>query len=115
MWMSLCGHRVTDRERLKPSEQIAITLAGLEAEEMFKPPGGKFRASYDLHHNLPQILRAHGTSEHELAGQALIERGRACAVARLRKRESKVRAVACHLAEHDYMDRVVFEALMKEN
>ena len=110
------GHtQVASMDHLQAFEQIAECVGGLEAEEMFKPPGSKRRATWDLHHNLPPILRAHGTSEHEPAGQALRSQGDICARERLRKHESKVRAVARHLVEHAYMDRVVFEVMMKEN
>jgi hypothetical protein len=33
---------------------------------------------------------------------------------RLRKHETKVRRVAHHLVEHHYMDRIVFEAMMRD-
>ena len=70
---------------------------------------------YDRHHHVPPILRATGTSEDEPEGKALCEQGRVCAEERLHEHKSKVCAVARHLVEHDYMDRVEFEAMMKEH
>ena len=109
------GHtRVATMDHLQAFEQIAECVGGLEAEKMFKPPHSEARAFWDLHHNLPPILRAHGTSEEEPAGQELRNQGDICARERLGKRESKVRAVAEHLVKHHYMDRVTFEALMRD-
>jgi hypothetical protein len=100
---------------LEPFEQIANCLAGYEAEQVFKPPGSERRAFDDFHDKVPKILRKNGTSLDEREGQDLRKQGRACAESRLCEHENKVRAVACHLVEHHYMDRVVFEAMMQEN
>jgi hypothetical protein len=99
---------------LEPFKQIAIALAGFEAEQTLKPPGSKRRAFDDFHDKVPVILRNNGTSLDESKGKALRKNGRACAKRRLLKHERKVRAVADHLVEHHYMDRVTFEALMKD-
>src|SRR5262249_7795659 len=98
---------------LKHFEQIANWLAGFEAEQAFKPPGRKAKAMIDCG-EVCRILRENGTPEEETEGQALRERGRACAERLLREHESKVRRVARHLVEHHYMDRVLFEAMMQE-
>jgi hypothetical protein len=45
----------------------------------------------------------------------LLRQGHICSEKLLHEHESKVRAVARHLVEHHYMDRVVFEAMMKES
>jgi hypothetical protein len=63
---------------------------------------------------MPPILRANGTSDDEPKGQELLTQGH-CSEKLLHEHESKVRAVARHLVEHHYMDRVVFEAMMKES
>ena len=100
---------------LEPFKQIAIALAGFEAEQTLKPPGSKRRAFDDFHDKVPVILRNNGTSLDEPKGKALRKNGRACAKRRLLKHERQVRAIADHLVQHDYMDRVVFEAMMKDN
>jgi hypothetical protein len=64
---------------------------------------------------VPPILRANGTSDDEPKGQELLRQGHICSEKLLHEHESKVRAVARHLVEHHYMDRVVFEAMMKES
>jgi hypothetical protein len=110
------GHTmVASTAHLQPFEQIAQCLAGFEAEQAFKPPANQSRAGYDRYHHVPPILRANGTSDDEPKGQELLRQGHICSEKRLHEHESKVRAVARHLVEHHYMDRVVFEAMMKEN
>jgi hypothetical protein len=107
------GHaKIAPTAHLEHFEQIANWLAGFEAEQAFKPPGRKAKAMIDCG-EVWRILRQNATSEGEPEGQALRERGRACAESRLREHESKVRRVARHLVEHHYMDRVVFEAMMQ--
>jgi hypothetical protein len=99
---------------LTPVEQIANCFAGFEAEQAFKPPGRNAKPMYDCG-DVRRILRENGTPEETPEGRELRERGRAYAAARLREHETKVRRVAHHLAEHHHMiDRVAFEAMMKE-
>jgi hypothetical protein len=98
---------------LEASEQIARWLAGFEAEQAFKPPGRRYNAEIDAG-EVRRILRENGTSIDEPEGKALRRRGRARAKRRLLKHGRKVRAVADHLVEHHYIDRVTFEALMKD-
>ena len=98
---------------LKLVEQIANCFAGFEAEQAFKPPGRKAKALLDCG-DIRKILRDNGTPEETSEGQELRERGRACAAARLREHETKVRRVADHLAQHHHIiDRAVFEAMMQ--
>jgi hypothetical protein len=98
---------------LKPVEQIAVALAGFEAEQTFKPPGKKRRAADDFHDKVPTILRNNGASLDEPQGKALRKNGRARAKRRLLKHDRKVRAVARHLVEHHRVSPALFEALMK--
>lgn len=93
--------------------QIAIALAGFEAEQAFKPPGRKEKAKYDFR-EVRRLLQANGTLETEPAGQHLCEQGRAAAVERLLEYEAKVWGVARHLLEHHHLNRDAFEALMAE-
>src|SRR6516164_4878454 len=97
---------------IKHFEQIANWLAGLEAEKVFKPPGRAFKAAYDFG-EVSRILRENGTPQETVEGQKLRERRRAYAEGRLREHRSKVRRLAQHLMEHHYIDRVVFEAMMR--
>jgi hypothetical protein len=98
---------------LNPVEQIAIRLAGYEAEQAFKPPGRKAKAMIDFG-EVSRILRENGTPEDTPEGRKLREQGCACAQARLREHEARVRRVALHLIEHHYIDRVGFEAMMQQ-
>jgi hypothetical protein len=108
------GAPIDSTTHLAPFEQIANWLDGFESEQAFKPPGRKYNAGKDFG-EVRRILRENGTSKDEPEGQALRERGCACAKSRLREHESKVRAVARHLVDHHYMDRIVFEAMMRES
>ena len=108
------GHaEIASSAHLKHFEQIANWLAGLEAERVFKPPGRAFKAAYDFG-EVSRILRENGTPQETVEGQKLRERGRAYAEGRLREHRSKVRRLAQHLMEHHYIDRVVFEAMMRK-
>jgi hypothetical protein len=106
------GHAdIASIAHLEPFEQIANWLAGFEAEQIYKPPGRKKPGQFDCG-EVRRILRENGTSNNESEGQKLRERGRACAEERLREHEPKVRRIADHLVEHQYIDRVAFEAMM---
>jgi hypothetical protein len=107
------GAPIASTAHLERFEQIANWLAGFEAEEAFMHPGRKYNAEGDFG-EVRRILRENGTSKDEPEGKALCERGRSCAEERLRDHATKVRQIADHLVEHHYMDRVAFEAVMKE-
>jgi hypothetical protein len=108
------GHaKIAPTTHLKHFEQIANWLAGFVAEEVFKPPGRKAKAIID-DGEVSRILRENGTPDDTAEGQRLREQGRAYAEGRLREHRSKVRRLARHLMEHHYIDRVDFEAMMRQ-
>ena len=93
--------------------QIAIALAGYEAEQAFHPPGRKEKAKYDLR-EVRRLLQANGTPEPDPAGQAIKEQGRALARDRLVQHSAKLHRLAQRLLEDHEFDRHAFEALMAE-
>jgi hypothetical protein len=106
------GHTDADSADLEPVKQIAIWLAGFEAERIFKPPAKPRRALGDRY-RVRKILEGNKTPEDTSEGQELREQRRACAEALLRQHEARVRRVAHHLMEHHSIDRVAFEAMMQ--